>query len=105
MPLREFRIGEIGEELYPRWIAQLAARLDDPALDRSVVVRDELARLYLGRDVDFDRELGSATTPAATRTLLATLDPRLQIRQRPLCHRGAPLCAARATALAVCCVR
>jgi len=76
MPLRQFRIGDIGEELYPRWIAELAARLDDPALDRSVVVRDELARLYLGRDVDFDRELKSDSTPPATRTLLASLDPR-----------------------------
>jgi acetyltransferase-like isoleucine patch superfamily enzyme len=40
------------------------------------VVRDELARLYLGRDVDFERELRSPSTPAGTRTLLATLDPR-----------------------------
>jgi acetyltransferase-like isoleucine patch superfamily enzyme len=76
MPLRDFRIGEVGEELYPRWIAELAARLDDPALDRSDVVREELARLYLGRDVDFERELRSASTPPATRALLASLDPR-----------------------------
>jgi len=76
MPLREFRIGPIGEELYPRWVAELAARLDDPALDRNVVVRDELARLYLGRSVDFERELGDSSAPGATRLLLASLDPR-----------------------------
>jgi len=76
MPLREFRIGPIGEELYPRWVAELAARLDDPALDRNVVVRDELARLYLGRSVDFERELGDSSAPGAIRLLLASLDPR-----------------------------
>jgi acetyltransferase-like isoleucine patch superfamily enzyme len=76
MPLRDFRIGAIGEELYPKYVVELAARLDDPALDRNVVVRDELARLYLGRSVDFDRELGDPSVPAATRALLAAFDPR-----------------------------
>jgi acetyltransferase-like isoleucine patch superfamily enzyme len=76
MPLRDFRIGAVGEDLYPKWIAELAARLDDPALDRNVVVREELARLYLGRDVDFDRELADVSTAKETRALLATFDPR-----------------------------
>jgi acetyltransferase-like isoleucine patch superfamily enzyme len=76
MPLREFRIGPVGEELYPRYVAELAARLDDPGLDRNVVVRDELARLYLGRSVDFERELADSSAPAATRLLLASFDPR-----------------------------
>jgi acetyltransferase-like isoleucine patch superfamily enzyme len=76
MPLRDYRIGAIGEELYPRYVADLAARLDDPALDRNLVVRDELARLYLGRSVDFERDLADASLPAGTRVLLASLDPR-----------------------------
>ena len=76
MPLRDFRIGAVGEELYPKYVAGLAARLDDPALDRNVVVRDELARLHLGRSVDFDRELADPSLPPGTRVLLASLDPR-----------------------------
>src|SRR5262245_32659360 len=76
MPLRDFRIGAVGEELYPRLVGDLAARIDDPAFDRNVVVRDELARLYLGRSVDFDRELSDPSVPAATRALIATFDPR-----------------------------
>ena len=68
--------GEIGEELYPRYVADLAARLDDPSLDRNDVVREELARLYLGRTVDFGREPADSSLPAATRILLATFDPR-----------------------------
>ena len=76
MPLREFRIGQIGEELYPRYVADLAARLDDPSLDRKDVVREELGRLYLGRNVDFGREPSDSSLPAATRILLASFDPR-----------------------------
>ncbi|HEX4439920.1 MAG TPA: acyltransferase [Thermoanaerobaculia bacterium] len=76
MPLRDFRIGAVGEDLYPKYVAELAARLDDPALDRNVVVRDELARLYLGRSVDFDRELADPSLPPGTRTLIAAFDPR-----------------------------
>ena len=43
MPLRQFSIGAVGEEVYPRFVAELAERLDDPALDRNLVVRDTLA--------------------------------------------------------------
>ena len=32
MPLRQFSIGPVGEEVYPRFVAELAERLDDPAL-------------------------------------------------------------------------
>jgi acetyltransferase-like isoleucine patch superfamily enzyme len=75
MPLRQFSIGPVGEEVYPRFVEELADRLDDPALDRNLVVRDTLSQLYLGRSFDegafTDRRL-----PIGMKTLLATFDPR-----------------------------
>ena len=76
MPLREFSIGPVGEEVYPRFVARLAEKLDDPGLDRSVVVRDALAQLYLGRAIDHDAALGDPDLPLATKTLIASFDPR-----------------------------
>lgn len=76
MPLRSFPIGPVGEELYPRFVADLAAKLDDPALDRNVVVRDALSQLYLGRAVDHDSIAGDQKAPLATRALVASFDPR-----------------------------
>ena len=76
MPLRSFPIGPVGEELYPRFVAELAERLDDPALDRNVVVRDALAQLYLGRTVDHESTVADAKVPLATRALVASFDPR-----------------------------
>lgn len=75
MPLRQFSIGSVGEEVYPRFVEELAERLDDPALDRNIVVRDTLSQLYLGRPFDesaqTDRRL-----PVGVKTLLASFDPR-----------------------------
>ncbi len=75
MPLRQFSIGPVGEEVYPRFVEELAERLDDPALDRNIVVRDTLSQLYLGRPFDesaqTDRRL-----PVGVKTLLASFDPR-----------------------------
>ena len=76
MPLRSFPIGPVGEELYPRFVAELAARFDDPAQDRNIAVRDALAILYLGERPDFEREFADPAVPAARKTLLATFDPR-----------------------------
>ncbi len=76
MPLRQFSIGPAGEEVYPRLVADLAARFDDPKLDRNVVARETLAYLYLGEVPDFDRELSDPATPLARKTLLASFDPR-----------------------------
>ncbi len=76
MPLRSFPIGPAGEELYPRFVAELAERLDDPALDRNVVVRDTLAQLYLGRTVDHEAIVSDPKVPIPTRTLVASFDPR-----------------------------
>jgi acetyltransferase-like isoleucine patch superfamily enzyme len=76
MPLREFAIGPVGEEVYPRFVARLAEKLDDAALDRNVVVRDALSQLYLGRAIDFEAVVGDPDLPLATRTLIASFDPR-----------------------------
>jgi acetyltransferase-like isoleucine patch superfamily enzyme len=76
MPLREFPVGSAGEEVYPRFVAELAARFDDPKLDRNVVARDALALFYLGATVDFERELSDPAVPLARKTLIASLDPR-----------------------------
>ena len=76
MPLREFKIGAVGEEVYPRFVARLAEKLDDPKLDRNVVVREVLAQLYLGRTVDHDAAAADPDLPLATKALIASFDPR-----------------------------
>jgi acetyltransferase-like isoleucine patch superfamily enzyme len=76
MPLREFSIGPVGEEVYPRFVARLAEKLDDSDLDRNVVVRDALAQLYLGRAIDHDAAVADPDLPLATKTLIASFDPR-----------------------------
>ena len=48
MTLRAFRAGELAETLFPRYVDDLAARLDDPALDRNDTVRDSLWTIYGG---------------------------------------------------------
>ena len=75
MPLRQFSIGTVGEEVYPRFVAELAERLDDPALDRNLVVRDTLSQLYLGRSYD-EGALTDRRLPIGSRTLIASLDPQ-----------------------------
>jgi len=76
MPLREFAIGPVGEDVYPRFLARLAEKLDDPELDRNVVVRDVLSQLYLGRAIDHDAAVKDPDLPLATKTLIASFDPR-----------------------------
>lgn len=75
MALRVFPIGSAGEEVYPRFVAALAERFDDPAEDRNLVVREALSRLYLGRPYDA-AQLEDPDAPLAARTLLASFDPR-----------------------------
>ncbi|MFN2385588.1 MAG: acyltransferase [Thermoanaerobaculia bacterium] len=76
MPLRKFRIGDLGEDVYPRFVAALAERLDDLAQDRNAVVRETLAQLYLGETGDLDEMQTDPAVPLATRALLASFDPR-----------------------------
>jgi acetyltransferase-like isoleucine patch superfamily enzyme len=75
MPLRQYAIGPVGEEVFPRFVAELARDFDDPALDRNDVAREALSRLYLGEAFDA-RWLVDPATPLARRALLATFDPR-----------------------------
>jgi acetyltransferase-like isoleucine patch superfamily enzyme len=76
MPLRRFSIGPVGEELYPRFVAELAEKFDDPALDRNVVAREALMELYLGRTVSWEDAVADSSSPLSVRTMLASLDPR-----------------------------
>jgi acetyltransferase-like isoleucine patch superfamily enzyme len=76
MPLRDFPLGPVGEDLFPRFIGRLAEKLDDAALDRNVTVREALGQLYLGRAIDHDAALADPDMPLATRTLIASFDPR-----------------------------
>lgn len=76
MPLRSFAIGELGEEVYPRFVAELSERFDDASLDRNVVAREALTHLYLGRDVTWEEAVDDPKASLATRTLLASFDPR-----------------------------
>jgi len=76
MPLRDFAIGPAGEDVFPRFIARLAEKLDDPSLDRNVIVRDALAQLYLGRAIDHEAMLADPDVALATKTLVASFDPR-----------------------------
>ncbi|HZI64990.1 MAG TPA: acyltransferase [Thermoanaerobaculia bacterium] len=76
MPLRKFSIGPVGEDLYPRFVDELAEKLDDSAEDRNVVVRDALCGLYLGRPVAWDDAVADKSSPVAARSLVASFDPR-----------------------------
>ncbi|MFY9549736.1 MAG: acyltransferase [Thermoanaerobaculia bacterium] len=76
MPLRDFKIGPEGEGLFPRFVERLAEQLDDPALDRNVVVRSALAELYLGGSVDHEEVLADPAVAPARKTLVASFDPR-----------------------------
>src|SRR5437870_873775 len=76
MPLRQFPVGSLGEEVYPRFVAELAGKLDDPSLDRNDVVRQALVHLYLGSGADPVAAASDARTPLAARALLASFDPR-----------------------------
>jgi acetyltransferase-like isoleucine patch superfamily enzyme len=76
MPLRQFAIGPAGEDVYPRFVDELAEKFDDASLDRNDVARDALAQLYLGRAVDWQESVEDPRSPLGVRTLLASLDPR-----------------------------
>jgi acetyltransferase-like isoleucine patch superfamily enzyme len=76
MPLRQFAIGAAGEEVYPRFVEELARRFDDPKADRNLVAREALALLHLGEVPNFERELADPAVPLARKTLLASFDPR-----------------------------
>ena len=76
MPLRRFSDRSRGRRRLPALRRRLAEKLDDPSLDRNVVVRDALAQLYLGRTVDHEASSPTRTFRSRPKTLLASFDPR-----------------------------
>ena len=72
MPLREFRSGELAESLFPRFVDDLAARLDALDADRNEIVRETLAGLYSGGAAGSD----SGARGIAAAVLSASFDPR-----------------------------
>lgn len=72
MTLRKFEISSLGEALYPQFVDELAARLDDPAQDANDVVRDTLAEIYSG----LAGGGGNTASTLAGRVGAAAFDPR-----------------------------
>jgi acetyltransferase-like isoleucine patch superfamily enzyme len=72
MTLRTFAIGPEGESLYPRFVEELAGRLDDARLDRNDVVRDALRDLWAG----LGGGRGTKIETLAAKVGAASLDPR-----------------------------
>jgi len=91
MALRVFRAGDLAETLFPRFVEELAARLDDPTLDRNETVRDTLRALY-GAATPADASLPGSVVDAAFDPRNATLeaeyykelDPRKWAPVKPL---------------------
>jgi len=75
MPLRQFPVGSVGEDVFPRFVDALAEKLDDRSLYRNEIVRSALSELYFGRPFD-PAALENESVPLARRALLATFDPR-----------------------------
>lgn len=71
MTLRRIRTGSQAESLFPRYVEDLAARLDDPRLDRNEVVREALAEIY----GDAAGSVPGADSPGRS-VVRACLDPR-----------------------------
>jgi len=73
MTLRDVRPGDLAESLFPRYVDDLARRFDDPALDRSDVVRDALEELYRasGRDGSLGGQVARASLDPRNATLEA----------------------------------
>jgi acetyltransferase-like isoleucine patch superfamily enzyme len=76
MPLRTFPIGPAGEDIFPRFVGELAEKFDDRSLDRNLVAREALAELYLGGPVDFEAMITDPAVPSARKALVASFDPR-----------------------------
>ncbi|MGH9869492.1 MAG: acyltransferase [Candidatus Polarisedimenticolia bacterium] len=64
------------DELYRRFVDDLARRLDDPTLDNDVVVRDTLVSLYHGPQASYDAMMRDPSVPLSVKTSVACCDPR-----------------------------
>ena len=92
MAPRVFRSGELAETLFPKFVEELAQRLDDPAVDPNDTVRDTLRELYgAARPADGDslaRRVADASFDPRNATLEAEyykeLDPGKWAKVKPL---------------------
>ncbi|HEY3176136.1 MAG TPA: acyltransferase [Candidatus Polarisedimenticolia bacterium] len=64
------------EDLYQRFVEELAIRIDDPAVDNNDLVRDTLVQIYHGAGFDYAGLMEGARTPPAVKATVACLDPR-----------------------------
>jgi acetyltransferase-like isoleucine patch superfamily enzyme len=62
--------------LYEDLLAELQSRLSDPATDRNLLCRDLLMQIHFGQGADYQTMLHDARLPLATRSLVASMDPR-----------------------------
>lgn len=75
MPARQFPIAAAGRRVYDEFLADLAGRLEDPQVDRDVLVRDTLAAWYYP-GIDPEEVLGDGAASPALKAALASCDPR-----------------------------
>ena len=64
------------DELYRRFVDDLARRLDDPTLDNDVVVRDTLVSLYHGPQASYEAMMRDPSVSLAVKAAVACCDPR-----------------------------
>jgi acetyltransferase-like isoleucine patch superfamily enzyme len=91
MTLRVFRSGEAAEALFPAFVDELAARLDDPARDRNDTVHEVLRDIYaapLPDGASLARRVTDANLDPRNATLEAEyykeIDPRKWAKVKPL---------------------
>ena len=62
--------------LYERFVEHLAARLENPKIDRDVLCRDVLTEIHYGEGARYADLIEDGSRPVAERMLIAQLDPR-----------------------------
>ncbi|MGE5927097.1 MAG: acyltransferase [Gemmatimonadota bacterium] len=75
LPLRPVALPEAAERIYSAWLGELEEKLAARDADWNVICRDTLRDL-LAPGADLAERLDDPAVPAATKALLATLDPR-----------------------------
>jgi acetyltransferase-like isoleucine patch superfamily enzyme len=74
LPLRPIALPEAGERIYAAWLGELDERLGARDADWYAICRDTLVELH-APGADLTERLADPAVPAATKALLATLDP------------------------------
>jgi len=64
------------EDLYDRFVEDLARRIDDPAIDNDDLCRDTLLAMYHPAGTDPERMLRDPAVSIAAKSAMACLDPR-----------------------------